>query len=396
MNNILGYISLTGLFLSLVILFYNRGYTGSNRFLGSFFFFASLYTMGLCIGMYGDSVILSALLGPTTIPFFYLIGPFSYLYVRSVLRDNPKLSKYDYLHFALFFIQVGGLMPYYLSSWDHKMEIAGIIQSDNWTLPYLAVNVLPSKINLFLRPLQMTVYLVVQWYLVWKYQWSERSSVPSVQLKSTKRWLIIFLGISTLWFINTMNIIVDHLRYRSRSEFLSHVQPALILAGAILVILTVSLLMFPQVMYGLPRIATVKPGKPGKDPGQDPGQDAATRLNDLQTRLECLMVENQPFLDPEFSINSLSVQLKIPVHHIRYYFSQHLNISFTTYKNRLRVDYVKMLIEKGEEEKHSVEGLGHLAGFSSKSSFFAAFKTETGMTPLEYHRSLNTSANTRL
>lgn len=385
MNNILGYISLTGLFLSLVILFYNRGYNGSNRFLGAFFFFASIYTIGLCIGMYGDSLVLSALLGPTTIPVFYLIGPFSFLYVRSVLRDDPKLTKFDYLHFALFFIQVGGLMPYYLSSWEHKLEIASIIQSDNWTLPFLAVNVLPSKINLFLRPLQMTAYLAVQWYLVWKYQWNARSPVPSAQLRSTRRWLMIFLGVSTLWFINTLNIIVDHLKYRSRPEFLSNVQPALILAGAILVILSVGLLLFPQVMYGLPRLAAPKAGSKGKDPAPD----LDIRLDHLHTRLDCLMTQSQLFLDPEFSINTLSVQLKIPVHHLRYYFSQHLNLSFTTYKNRLRVDFVKKLIEQGQDEKHSVEGLGQLAGFSSKSSFFAAFKTETGMTPLEFQRSLD-------
>ncbi len=391
MSDLLGYISLTGLFLSLVVFFYNRGYIGSNRFLGSFFFFACLYTFGLCIGMYGDSLKLTALFGPTTIPFFYLLGPFSYLYVRSVLRDSAKISRSDYLHFLLFFIQVGGLLPFYLSSWEHKLEIARIIHSENWTLPFLSVNVIPAKINYVIRPLQMSIYLIIQWYLVLKYNWKDRPWIPSAQLKTTRRWLVIFLGVTTLWFINTINIVIDHIRYSTRSVFLQHIGPALILAGIILIILIICLLLYPQVLYGLPRVIAVTVPEPNqKDlterPIKEPPQDLVTKLPELNARLESLVKKNKPFLDPDFSINSLSAELKVPVHHLRYYFGQYLDISFTTYKNRLRAEFVKKLIQAGESDKHSVEGLGHMAGFSSKSTFFSAFKAETGMSPLEYLR----------
>ena len=135
MNNLLGYISLTGLLLSLVVIFYNRGYNRSNRFLGAYFFFASLYTLGLCVGMYGNSLLLTAVLGPNTLPFYYLIGPLSYLYVRSVVRDNPKLSRVDYLHFALFVIEVIGMIPWYVSSWEHKLS--GEYELTSWTWRHL-------------------------------------------------------------------------------------------------------------------------------------------------------------------------------------------------------------------------------------------------------------------
>ena len=349
--------------------------------------------MGLCLGMYGDSLLLSATLGPGTIPFFYLIGPCSYLYLRSVLRDNPKLSRIDYLHFALFVIQVAGFMPFYQSSWEHKMEIAKTIQSENWTLPFLAVNVIPARINFVIRPLQMSIYLIIQWYLVLKYNWKDRPWIPSAQLKTTRRWLVIFLGVTTLWFINTINIVVDHLKYATRSAFLQHVGPALILAGIILIVLIICLLLYPQILYGLPRVITAIASEvTQKDQSERPikelPHDLVTKLPELKIKLEGIVQKNKPFLDPDFSINSLSAELKVPVHHIRYFFGQYLDISFTTYKNRLRVEYVKKLIEAGESEKHSVEGLGHMAGFSSKSNFFTAFKSETGMSPLEYMRTI--------
>jgi AraC-like DNA-binding protein len=403
MNNLLGYISLTGLLLSLVVIFYNRGYNRSNRFLGAYFFFASLYTLGLCVGMYGNSLLLTAVLGPNTLPFYYLIGPLSYLYVRSVVRDNPKLSRVDYLHFALFVIEVIGMIPWYVSSWEHKLSIATIIQSDNWSMPFLQMNLIPAQINFVIRPLQMIIYLSLQWHLIWKYRLTDHPNIPKDQLKTAGRWLIVFMGVNALWFVNTVLLVLHHLQYHTRSTFLAHTQGSLILAGFILIFLIAGLLLFPQILYGLPRISQVSdsgkidiPRNPATaqtikeiKPEKEGLKDLITRLPDLQTRLGLLMDQKKLYLDPDFSIHTLSAELRIPIHHLRYYFGQYLDMSFTVYKNRLRVEYVKKLIQYGENEKHSVEGLGHMAGFSSKSNFFSAFKLETGMSPLEYLRDVS-------
>ena len=37
----------------------------------------------------------------------------------------------------------------------------------------------------------------------------------------------------------------------------------------------------------------------------------------------------------------------------------------------------------------SMDGIGKKAGFSTRSNFYNAFKTETGMTPSEYLETLN-------
>lgn len=401
MNNALGYLSLTGLFLSLVILLYNKGYRRSNLYLGGYFFFGSFYLLGLCVGIYGTSLFWSALLGGTVLPFNYLIGPFSYLYVRSVLSDNARLSRYDYLHFALFAVEFAGLLPFYLSSWEHKLSIAAIIQSDHWTIPFLPINLIPAKVNFIVRPLQMVIYLALQWNLLWRYRsFTPGFAVPKSQFIITKRWLVVFLSVTTLMIFVTTYISIQHAVYPTRTGFLMHTQPGLIAANVIIILLIIGLLMFPQVMYGLPRITGQPDSGKKSAPPQATGSNELEEINpikensnpvitgipELEIRLERLINEKKPYLDKNFSITTLAVSLDIPMHHLRYYFSRHLKISFATYRNHLRVEYVKILISRDEHKKLSIEGLGKMAGFSSKSTFFAAFREETGKPPLDFIR----------
>jgi len=50
---------------------------------------------------------------------------------------------------------------------------------------------------------------------------------------------------------------------------------------------------------------------------------------------------------------------------------------------------VKKQLMENNFEHLTIEALGDLAGFSSKSTFFAAFKKETGHSPLEFFKNQN-------
>ena len=108
------YICLTGMFLPVVILFYNKGYLSANRYLAGFLFFAALYLLESFYFFYGKSLDGIAFF-TTTHAFFYLIGPFSFFYVRSILNDNSNISKRDFLHYALFTLSFLGYFPYFFS-----------------------------------------------------------------------------------------------------------------------------------------------------------------------------------------------------------------------------------------------------------------------------------------
>lgn len=117
-----------------MILFYNNGYKSANLYLAGFFFFVSLYLLNNYILTFSKSNSLVAIFITTIPSFFFLIGPLSYFYVRSIIRDNSKLSYTDYIHFALFIIAFLGTMPTLFSSWAHKQEVADILISNNWRI----------------------------------------------------------------------------------------------------------------------------------------------------------------------------------------------------------------------------------------------------------------------
>ena len=85
MSVILLYSSITGILLSFIFFFYNRGYNTANRFQAGCFFCNSLFVRSQDSGLYGDSEVMAALLASAAKPFVFLIGPVSFLYVRSVL-----------------------------------------------------------------------------------------------------------------------------------------------------------------------------------------------------------------------------------------------------------------------------------------------------------------------
>ena len=71
------------------------------------------------------------------------------------------------------------------------------------------------------------------------------------------------------------------------------------------------------------------------------------------------------------------------------HFNFELNIKFTTLRTQLRIKYAIKLLNSGQADELSMDGIGKKSGFSTRSNFYNAFKTETGLTPSEYVESLS-------
>lgn len=54
--------------------------------------------------------------------------------------------------------------------------------------------------------------------------------------------------------------------------------------------------------------------------------------------------------------------------------------------NSFRVQEVKKQLEKERNKVYKIEGIAFEAGFSTPSSFYTAFKKETGLTPTSYQK----------
>ena len=163
----LPFLSLLGIFLSVILLLFNGRKFTSSIYLGLFFLLLSLYGGYQYVLLYSKSAKLMGLLlfnlSFTTSPV-YLIGPMIYLYVRSVLTDNSKLKGYDFLHFLPAVIYFIAALPNAFIPWEDRMEVAKAAATNGEFLmdyqPTLLSGIVPIYYMYIARPFFILIYAV--------------------------------------------------------------------------------------------------------------------------------------------------------------------------------------------------------------------------------------------
>ena len=109
----------------------------------------------------------------------------------------------------------------------------------------------------------------------------------------------------------------------------------------------------------------------------------AEKSVDLERILTYIETE-KPYVKADFSLHDLSRAVNIPRIHVTNCFNKELNTSFPAYRNKLRVAHAISLLRRGAHLNTSIEGIAERSGFKSKSIFYTAFKEEYDMTPTEW------------
>lgn len=85
-----------------------------------------------------------------------------------------------------------------------------------------------------------------------------------------------------------------------------------------------------------------------------------------------------------FSIYDLSKEIGVPYRKVSAQINAFANVNFNQFINEKRIEDSKAFLKDQAYAKYSLEAIGEEVGFSSKSSFYRAFKKHTGLTPNEY------------
>lgn len=105
-------------------------------------------------------------------------------------------------------------------------------------------------------------------------------------------------------------------------------------------------------------------------------------------RLMGYMEKEKPYLRRDLNIQDLANELDIPQHHLTQSINERLNKNFYTLVNEFRVEEVKKRLVDPSYSHLTVLAIAHDAGFNSKSSFNMTFKKIVGLTPSAYKRSI--------
>ncbi len=90
----------------------------------------------------------------------------------------------------------------------------------------------------------------------------------------------------------------------------------------------------------------------------------------------------QAFRKQGFTIRDLSNETGIPVYLISAFINQEYGSNFNEWVNAYRVEYLAKLFKTSADwESYTLEAMGKMAGFNSRTAFIAAIKKHTGTTP---------------
>lgn len=96
--------------------------------------------------------------------------------------------------------------------------------------------------------------------------------------------------------------------------------------------------------------------------------------------------KKKSYLDPELTLAKLSKQLDISLHELSYTINRKENKNFNEFINSYRIALAKEKLNDPNFAFMSVEGIGADCGFSTKTTFYNAFKKNTNQSPAEYRK----------
>jgi AraC-like DNA-binding protein len=391
-----------GITLALIVLFFNQGNKSANLYLGLFLLCFNVFTLTHYTFLFLTSEYLIATL--LILPFnslIYIVGPLAYLYIRSILNDEAKFTKLDLLHFFPFFLNFIDNIPVFFS-WEIKLKAASYIINNNWAeldslLPYKLMTI---KVNFTLRVIQLFFYVLLIWFLIIskKFKFYKGRANPN-QFNIIKKWLIFFTLLFSFLAINYVGIGIIFLKYTDKEVLTGNGIFLFYFVFIGLIILEIGLMLYPQILYGIPLYRQVHPVLQPSDVDEiritNSIKNNTSILSDEQLNLiELSLIEwinSKKYLESDASMVSLAKDINIPLYHIRYYFNQISKEKFIDWRNSLRVDYAVELIKQGKGKDITIETLGKISGFKTYSSFIQFFKQRKGVLPSDFNKTYNST-----
>jgi AraC-like DNA-binding protein len=222
------------------------------------------------------------------------------------------------------------------------------------------------------------------------------------QGKIIKIWLGVFLLLFSLTVI--FYVIVQTAFYLNIKFLLDNIGFYFFInfIGFLFLAFNLSLVLFPQILYGLP-IPKLVLEQHRFNPTKQAIQESMTvipLINENNTTTENTFFSNEyqleiekaihnwlvakKYLETSASLISVSNYTNIPVHHLTYYFNVQLQLKYIDWRNKLRIEFAKQQIDAGFTKATTIEALAAACGFSSQSTFIRAFKNSVTCTPSEY------------
>ncbi len=340
---------------------------------------------------------------------YYLIGPLLYWYFRSVLNDQTRFRKQDLWHILPAFIYLVSTIPYLLLSAEEKTANAVLLTTNILNLKFIRASVLYEFIHpglLFIsRPTLVLIYAFWSLLLFIRYLKRRNNTAVFSQQRYMVAWLTVLLGFVFILTISHLIAMLDAYACKDLRIFFT-LRLLQLFSGIGLTGLLISPLFFPSILYGMPRIpvshtgasAVIQEPMPETVIHTQTGGSHLAQVHDevpkpvfevqylkqIGNKLDHCMETLQPYLQHDCNLAYMAKLTAIPAHHLAYFFREEKQQSFNDYRNEWRIRHAKNLIRQGKTKELTLEAIGLLSGFSTRNTFYTAFKKSEGVSPSGY------------
>lgn len=297
------------------------------------------------------------------LPFLY--ASLFYLYVR-VLTTGRGFGLRDLVHFVGFALVLVWVAPLFLLGADETAAMFARFQAGE-------ASFLPAWFDPLLYGYAFS-YIVAALVRAQRYRRKIRERRSDADRQSLRWITVMALGQLAIWGIAALQWLV-------RIPLVDYYLVYGAVAAWVCVVGYFSLGQPPVVELATEPAkepAEMEPGE-GRDRGDDP------RFDEVEARLSGLMRDEQLYREPALTIGQLAKRSRYPEYLVSAVINRRFGGNFWEYINGQRIDAASTCLADAEDAR-TILDIAYACGFTSKSTFNAAFKRQLGATPSAYRR----------
>ena len=289
----------------------------------------------------------------------YGMGPALYFYTISITKPNFKFTKKEFIHFIPLLLE---FFFYRTSFYRDGANGLYIDPMPNITYVYLTQQWIGILSNL--------IYSIISLRILYKHQDQLKQFYSKLENRSYN-WLKIPIFIFALYPI-LWNILTEIDRF----AFDRNLREYYFLPNFVLLAIACTWISFKGYLTtNTSDLLSIE------NSNSSPKEITFELDKNFIEKLERLMQNEKPYLNPDLNLSKLSELLEMKPKQVSMKINQNCGKNFYDLVNSFRVKEFQERVKATDLQKISLLGLAYDCGFNSKSTFNSAFKKETQQTP---------------
>ncbi len=303
------------------------------------------------------------------------IGPFLYLYVKSLFEDKEVIKK-NLIHFI------------YPTAYLIIFSIPVLIFSRTKIrlIPFIEKVMNVNRIVYVYEDIYLIIYLIVTLFLLKKYNNVTKSIYSNLKNKELLWVKYLLLGVLIITVVDIFTFIYDFNYPDTNFE-----------SDFVTIILVVVFLYFLG-YYGIKQSKILVPEFLLNPIKNNKISTSLINMDSIEikqhiSKINTVLTTKELFLDEDLTLNKLAKETSLSDKKLSAIINQEMNTSFYDLINSYRLEEFKKRVISKEFDNLTILGIAYDCGFKTKSTFNRLFKLQIGISPSEFKKNHNTQTS---